>query len=307
MNIKYLPLINTTNRRVSLIEKNKFEDKLDLVRSSYKNHSHFFLSNWNNEGFFSSSDKSVYLKILKFFSIFNFGVHKIFNKAKIGSIGNVAIFPISSQYNYRWISRSVKYLAKKIIVKNFDTEIKNILADDAYEIDQILFHNTSSKNSNINFKYSSEDDIKADHINFYHVDTTPPSVIKVMIYLSTIVDENNGAFRYIPYSYKKNTSYDDWCIRHVVRNNYFNTDKETMRKFYSLPKKYQKRNTFTYLLDDTNYKKQIDKSAIVFKTPCNIILFNPMGIHSGGFIYKGQRKALQITIKGKSIKQKHDK
>ena len=48
--------------------------------------------------------------------------------------------------------------------------------------------------------------------------------------------------------------------------------------------------------DDTNYKNEIDELATVFCFPTNMIMFNANGIHNGGYVYKGRRKALQILI-----------
>ena len=92
------------------------------------------------------------------------------------------------------------------------------------------------------------------------------------------------------------TCLNKWYLSKVVRDNYFNTDYKSLLRFYSLKKTYQKRNTFAYLLEDNVYKKKLDNAAVVFESPLNMILFNPLGIHTGGFCYKGKRKALQVTL-----------
>jgi hypothetical protein len=180
--------------------------------------------------------------------------------------------------------------------ENFSNEIKKIFNNSQYEVAFVIFHNTNSKNSISHFN-TGDNNKKISHRDLYHVDTILPNTIKVLIYLSDNVNEENGAFRYVPGSYLYNQSPEDWITRYVTRHYYHSTNKESLKRFYSLDRKYQKRAHFLYCNNNEKYKNDIDSKAFIFKTPTNMIMFNANGIHNGGFVYKGNRKALQILLK----------
>ena len=159
-------------------------------------------------------------------------------------------------------------------------------------------HNTCENSSKTVFTYG-DNKIIPSHKKFFHVDTTHPNIIKAMIYLSAKVNHSNGCFRYIPESHLVNFSWPTWINLKAIRSSLISTDQITLKKFYSLPLEYRKRNTFAYLYDDSNdeYMSELDSAATSFESDdANIILFHPLGIHTGGYCYTGNRTALQLTI-----------
>jgi len=274
------------------VEDDFFEQKLSDIKKKFPENTLFYLNNWNPAGYYAKSIDSIYLNSLKIMAFFNFSSKKKLSSLKFGSIGNTSIYH-KGQKNL--LGKLLLFLTQKLINKSFSYELENLLGS-RFKIENILFHSTSSINSKEFFSYSEDPKVNSNHINFFHYDTTPPNVVKIMIYLSKHVSSENGAFRYIPESFKLNNKKKNWYLSKVVRDNYFNTDYKSLLRFYSLKKTYQKRNTFAYLLEDNVYKKKLDNAAVVFESPLNMILFNPLGIHTGGFCYKGKRKALQVTL-----------
>ena len=54
-----------------------------------------------------------------------------------------------------------------------------------------------------------------------------------------------------------------------------------------------------FVLEEDKNSPLYDKIAsqvVPLKYPNNIVLFDPNGIHTGGFIYSGERIALQVVI-----------
>ena len=41
---------------------------------------------------------------------------------------------------------------------------------------------------------------------------------------------------------------------------------------------------------------KIESELVSLKSPYNVILFDPNGIHTGGYVYKGERIALQVVV-----------
>lgn len=286
-------------------EKETFEKLYLETEKKYKKLIDFSLNeNWNENGFYSTQCKSKTFEKLKRKGRFNFNIFFFLKKLfqKKGNTNNLFL------YNYLkpvgiFNSLSIKKIIEQLLEENFSKEIKTIFKSKDYEVAFVILHDTNAENSNVHFDHGDNSNRK-NHKDVYHVDTILPNSIKCMFYLSDNVSSESGAFRYVPGSYKFNQEPKDWITRYVIRNFYHGTDKSTLKKFYSLEKTYQKRPHFLYLNDDITYKNKIDELATIFSSPTNMIMFNANGIHNGGFVYKGRRKALQILI---IPKDKNDK
>lgn len=186
-------------------------------------------------------------------------------------------------------------LVEKIMFNEFKYILNNYFSNKKYYISTIRYHYNNDKINEIIFNYG---DNWNSEVRFSHYDTTPPNTIKCMIYISDIVNEQNGCLQYIPGSHLLNNNKKLFSIRKAIKNNnLFQTDDKTREIFYQLDKEYQYKNMF--LLEEKKNSPLYDKIAsqlVPLKYPNNIVLFDPNGIHTGGFIYSGERIALQVVI-----------
>ena len=181
---------------------------------------------------------------------------------------------------------------RKYIDDNFGT-VLNQCFENGYNF-YFMFHDASDKTINFNF---GRDDL--DHVTFAHVDTCPPR-LKIMLYLNYKdgITVDNGCFQVIPGShlvnYENNFNMNMATYRTMSEFGFLNNYKEFFEK---IDERFQKKNMFMLQYDkDEEYYKYIKENLKPLPTPNNMILFCPDIIHSGGFIYKGVRKALQICM-----------
>jgi hypothetical protein len=188
-------------------------------------------------------------------------------------------------------SNDINNLIYGLVDNNYGQILREIYGGE-FVIGSILYHKSDWEHQGYKF-YTNKCD---NHIKFCHVDTTPPSFMKIMYYLTENVDIDNGCFQVIPKSHTQNKNKMDWLIRKSVKDLRL-TDSNNIYKLYP---EYQKSHTFLIDYDDNNdYFLKIKENLVSFNTPYDFILFNPMMIHTGGYVYKGKREALQIVIKKK--------
>jgi len=147
------------------------------------------------------------------------------------------------------------------------------------------------------FKHSQSDKIDK-QTNFFHVDTNMNS-LKAMVYLGK-VNKHNGPFEYVIESFKYNKSFLQFCKRKVTRNlQLHNRDETSVKKFNSLISFFKVKNEFSELDKSSYMFKFIKKNKVTFVSPNNFIIFDPLGIHRGGIVEKGERTALQLIFSSK--------
>ena len=304
---KYNPLItfnfNYKKNEESIFIDNFKKSLLD-VQKKFKGIDFSLSQRWNKEGYIVKDFDDFQIQKLVFLSKFGFSFKGFFGSLKVkknyGTLGGYQLYKVGRKKNY------IFNIIKNKVFDKFDKEIKYLFSDNNYEIIDIIYHSTNSDISNKVYNYGDAV-IKPDHKSLWHTDTTHPEIIKMMIYLDKDVTEQNGAFRYLPYSHILSQDFDEWSILKTNRYLNFSTTYDSLKSFYALPAPFRKRNTFAYLLDRTlteSYFKMLENNQKIFTSNKDqgyqMILFNPLGIHSGGFCYDGSRKAIQVTFAKKS-------
>jgi hypothetical protein len=184
---------------------------------------------------------------------------------------------------------------RKYIDDNFNS-VLNECFKNGYNLN-FMYHNADEKK--LKFNFNKKD---LDHVTFSHVDTTGP-MLKIMLYLTDHdeITQDNGCFQVIPGSHLKNYENDYnthlATIRAVNEKGFMTNYKE----FYEqLDEINQKKNMFmlNYNKND-EYYQYIKQHLKPLTTPNTMILFCPDIIHTGGYIYKGTRKALHICLSSK--------
>jgi len=152
----------------------------------------------------------------------------------------------------------------------------------------------NSENDEMVIRHSSDDEFD-DELSLFHVDTNL-NTLKCMVYLNDVMSIENGAFEYVKTSH---LDYDFFTFlnRRVIRKiKAFERDLLSKTKLMSLLKIFRKKNEFTDFKKDSELGCFITKNKKTFMNPHNLVVFNPLGIHRGGRVFKGERLALQLVF-----------
>ena len=136
-----------------------------------------------------------------------------------------------------------------------------------------------------------------------HYDPDPEN-IKSIVYLSNVQEEEQGPFKFLPYSQMvdEKTAFSRICGATMCGINLLEDDLKR-RLFSLLPEEMRVHNIFGSLLTNeeisSSNKGRIKSDLKSFLgNNGHFILFNPLGIHSGGFCSTGkQRLNLQLIFK----------
>ncbi len=143
------------------------------------------------------------------------------------------------------------------------------------------------------------EDGKRSETFYMHVDSTIEA-LKVIIYRSDYCDENTGAFRYLPGSYRM-CDPEEFAIRKANDKSGMDTINVVERRkfFAALPKEYQKKANFgnDLITSDDRTRKLLAHEEIYGTDRGDLLLFNPDGIHRGSiFKTPGQRQIFQLLL-----------
>lgn len=183
---------------------------------------------------------------------------------------------------------------------------KNIL--DMPEIKEILsnfFNSKIPKLVHLNIHLNQEDDIYVfkhdkhdvfdDEMNFFHVDTNL-NTIKLMVYLTDVTSEENGAFEYVLESNELFT-FKNFLIRRVIRKiGAYKRDLKAKKMLLSLPNFIRIKNDLSDFSKNSKLGIHIKNNKKTFLSNNNIIIFDPLGIHRGGRVKRGKRIAIQLVF-----------
>lgn len=136
-----------------------------------------------------------------------------------------------------------------------------------------------------------------------HYDPDPEN-IKSIVYLSDVQQDEQGPFKFLPYSQMvdEKTAFSRICGATMSGINLLEDDLK--RKLFSLlPEEMRVHNIFGSLLTNeqiisSNAGRISSNLKSFLGNKGHFILFNPLGIHSGGFCFAGkQRLNLQLIFK----------
>ena len=132
---------------------------------------------------------------------------------------------------------------------------------------------------------------------YLHIDTTP-RMAKCLVYL-TDVGADSGPFCYVVASHEYRVGAVEALIRSAVDKSGLSArDRETRRRFASLPRFLQKKADFgTDLLPgDHGTRTLLAKEAVMTGPAGSCILFDNRGVHRGGMVTEGRRVILQVGL-----------
>ena len=113
--------------------------------------------------------------------------------------------------------------------------------------------------------------------------------LKAMIYLSDVVDEDNGAFEFVPGTHKLFNA-KDFIKRKITRNTgAYQRDSAAKKKLLAMPESWRVKHEFSDFSKDSDLGKLIQTNKVTCTGESKIILFNSLGIHRGGRVKKGKR------------------
>jgi hypothetical protein len=176
-------------------------------------------------------------------------------------------------------------------------EIKEILSN--------FFNSKIPKLVHLNIHLNQEDDIYVfkhdkhdvfdDEMNFFHVDTNL-NTIKLMVYLTDVTSEENGAFEYVLESNELFT-FKNFLIRRVIRKiGAYKRDLKAKKMLLSLPNFIRIKNDLSDFSKNSKLGIHIKNNKKTFLSNNNIIIFDPLGIHRGGRVKRGKRIAIQLVF-----------
>jgi hypothetical protein len=122
--------------------------------------------------------------------------------------------------------------------------------------------------------------------------------LKCIIYLNH-VGERNGPFCYVPGSNRLKMGAFDAIVRRTVDRAGFATSEPAMRQlFMALPAFARRKGSFgDDLLDGSPNAERLLRAEIRFTSNLgNVAAFDNLGIHRGGLVQEGERRAIFAVI-----------
>lgn len=184
---------------------------------------------------------------------------------------------------------------EKQVLKNQDfKQILDLYFNGASPSLRVALMHINSESDEMVIKHSSDDEFD-DELSLFHVDTNL-NTLKCMIYLNEVTCIENGAFEYIRKSHL-DYGFFIFLIRRVIRKiKGFERDSSSKAKLMSLFQIFRKKNELTDFSKDSELGRFIAENKKSFVSPTNCVIFDPLGIHRGGRVFKGERLALQLVF-----------
>lgn len=132
---------------------------------------------------------------------------------------------------------------------------------------------------------------------FMHVDNTY-GVIKAIFYASDVTNMT-GPFSYVPGSHRAKVTFFESLIMRAVDIWRSNGRPENRRLFLALPRWLRKTAKFgDDILPGTEFSEfLLAQERVMTSEDGDIFLFDIKGIHRGGMVRKGERRAIQIMMR----------
>ncbi len=237
--------------------------------------------------------KSINLKLFsrEFLSHVELGIKDLKKRKKIEE---------KNSGNYRTFESTI-YSFDKNGLKEFNDcefgkkilETVNNISDDSFKCKNIQLHLNYPNETTQVFTNSNIDLKNNKHIGF-HTDNNI-NTIKAMVYLD--IKNGDGAFEYVPNS-QNWTSLLSFSVKKAIRNSgLMPSNIETLNKLNSVWKFIRLRSEMTAMKASNPIIKSIlIKKERLGESPGDVVIFNPIGIHRGGQVFKSKRIALQIIF-----------
>ena len=132
-----------------------------------------------------------------------------------------------------------------------------------------------------------------------HIDSGTAPYVKILIYLNE-VGPKQGPFSYVPGSHRWRQSTFDVCVRKAIDRTKLSSRKPHYRALFSaLPPVLQRKADFgaDLMPDDPQVAPILAEEKTFTSDKGNAVLFDPQGMHRGGYVKRGYRSVLQITMK----------
>ncbi|MDA0340834.1 MAG: hypothetical protein O3B74_04455 [Proteobacteria bacterium] len=122
----------------------------------------------------------------------------------------------------------------------------------------------------------------------------PTNSIKLTLFVSEVEDLEAGAFGYIPGSHRRDLddSFDRIATDILCKQDWIDEPIDLM----ALPNRLRQRATFggDILPGSEMESTVLSKERIITGPPGRCVLFDTLGVHRGGMVLRGERRALQI-------------
>lgn len=135
---------------------------------------------------------------------------------------------------------------------------------------------------------------------YFHVDA-PPCDLKLIFYLSEVLDIRQGAFSYIPGSQAAPyLELEEFAVRAATTEFALERTAAGRRKLMCLPEMYRQRIDFgSDILDDSSLARDLLARERVFpSSEADMLLFDSKGLHRGAMVSEGTRLVMQATFQG---------
>jgi len=141
---------------------------------------------------------------------------------------------------------------------------------------------------------------------YFHVDG-PPCDLKLILYLSDVLDISQGPFSYVvgshaaPYisleEFAVRVATQAFCSTATVGHN---RGAEGRRKLMCIPEMYRQRIDFgSDLLDDSPVARDLlARERVFYSNAAEMLLFDSKGVHRGAMVTRGTRLVMQVTLQG---------
>jgi hypothetical protein len=136
---------------------------------------------------------------------------------------------------------------------------------------------------------------------YFHVDA-PPCDLKLILYLSDVLDISQGPFSYVVGSHAAPyISLEEFAVRAATQA-FVGKGRgaEGRRKLMCIPEMYRQRIDFgSDLLDDSPVARDLlARERVFYSNAAEMLLFDSKGVHRGAMVTRGTRLVMQVTLQG---------
>ncbi|MDA9975447.1 hypothetical protein N9F34_01255 [Alphaproteobacteria bacterium] len=135
---------------------------------------------------------------------------------------------------------------------------------------------------------------------YFHVDA-PPCDLKLILYLSDVLDISQGPFSYVVGSHAgPYITLEEFAVRAATQAFAPGRSAEERRKLMCIPGIYRQRIDFgSDLLDGSPIARDLlERERVFYSNVTEMLLFDSKGIHRGAMVTRGTRRVMQVTFQG---------